>query len=150
MYFSQQLGLSDISSCGSYLNVYVNVGPDLSNQVRVLLLFGWLVGWLVGGLIGWFAGLWRVVPAGSPSRGGDVTVYVRDINQPSFPPPFLFCSCVCFCLYSPFNCISFHKFSQQLSAFSLCTSRLISALLVLSTIYLLMEVSLSPDIIPCG
>ena len=30
---------------------------------------------------------------------------------------FLFCSCVCFCLYSPFNCISFHKFSQQLSTF---------------------------------
>ena len=30
-----------------------------------------------------------------------------------------FCSCVCFCLYGPFNCISFHEFSQQLSAFSL-------------------------------
>ena len=34
--------------------------------------------------------------------------------------PFLFCSCVCFCLYGPFNCISFRKFSRQLSAFSLC------------------------------
>ena len=63
---------------------------------------------------------------------------------------FLFCSCVCFCLYHPFNCISFHKFSQQLSAFSLCSSGLISALLVLSTIYLLMKVSLSPDINLCG
>ena len=42
---------------------------------------------------------------------------------------FLFCSCVCFCLYGPFNCISFHKFSRQLSAFSLCSSGLISALL---------------------
>ena len=29
------------------------------------------------------------VPAGSPSRGGDVAVYVSDINQPSLPTPFL-------------------------------------------------------------
>ena len=28
------------------------------------------------------------VPTGSPSRGGDVTVYVKDINQPSLPTPF--------------------------------------------------------------
>ena len=27
-------------------------------------------------------------PAGSPSRGGDVTVYVYDIKQPSLPTPF--------------------------------------------------------------
>ena len=27
-------------------------------------------------------------PAGSPSRGGDVAVYVFDINQPSLPIPF--------------------------------------------------------------
>ena len=60
---------------------------------------------------------------------------------------FLFCSCVSFCLYGPFNCISFHKFSRQLSAFSLCSSGLISALLVLSTIYLFMRVSVSHDTI---
>ena len=30
------------------------------------------------------------VPAGSPSRGGDVAVYVCDINQPSLPTPFYF------------------------------------------------------------
>ena len=29
-----------------------------------------------------------VVPAGSPSRGGDVMVYVPDVNQPSLPTPF--------------------------------------------------------------
>ena len=29
-----------------------------------------------------------MVPAGSPSRGGDVAVYVFDINQPSSPTPF--------------------------------------------------------------
>ena len=82
------------------------------------------------------------VPAGSPSRGGDITVYVPDKHQPSLPPPFfLFCSCVCFCLYSPFSCISFHKFSRQLSAFSLSSSGLIFALLVLSIIYLFMKVS---------
>ena len=28
------------------------------------------------------------IPAGSPSRGGDVTVYVFGINQPSLPTPF--------------------------------------------------------------
>ena len=27
------------------------------------------------------------VPAGSPSRGGDVAVYVFDVNQPSLPTP---------------------------------------------------------------
>ena len=30
---------------------------------------------------------------------------------------FFFCSYVCFCLYGPFNCISFHKFSRQLFRF---------------------------------
>ena len=56
---------------------------------------------------------------------------------------FLFCSCDCFHLYGPFNRISFHKFSQQLSAFSPCSSGLISALLVLSSIYLFTKKSLS-------
>ena len=32
--------------------------------------------------------IYRKVPAVSPSRGGDVTVYVYDINQPSLPIPF--------------------------------------------------------------
>ena len=63
---------------------------------------------------------------------------------------FLFCSCVCFCLYGPFNFISFLEFSRQLSVFSLCSSGLISALLVLSTICLFMKVSFSPDIIHSG
>ena len=72
------------------------------------------------------------------SRGGEVTVYV------------LFCSCVCFILYGPFNCISFHNSPDNSSAFSLCSSGLISALLVLSTINFFMKVSLSPDVILCG
>ena len=66
------------------------------------------------------------------------------------PLPFISFLCVCFCLYGLLNCILFHKFSGQLSAFSLCSSGLISALLVLSTIYLFMKVSLSPDLILCG
>ena len=63
---------------------------------------------------------------------------------------FLFCSCVYLCLYGPFTCILFHKFSRQLSAFSLCSSSNISGFLVLSTMYLFMKVSFSPDIILCG
>ena len=46
---------------------------------------------------------------------------------------------VCFCFHGPFNCISFHKFSQQLSALSVCSYSLISALLALSTIFSLYE-----------
>ena len=63
---------------------------------------------------------------------------------------FLFCSFVYFCLCGPFNCISFHNFSRQLSAFSFCSSGLISALLVLSTMHHFMKVCFSPDIIPGG
>ena len=62
----------------------------------------------------------------------------------------LFCSCVCFCLYGPLNRISFQKFSRELSAFSLCSSGLISALLVLPTICLFVKVCFSPDIILGG
>ena len=90
------------------------------------------------------------VPMGLPLHGGDVTVYVKDINQLNLPTPFSFCSCVYFCLHGPFNRNSFHKFSWQLSVFSLCSSSLISALLVLSIIYLFIKVSFSPDIISSG
>ena len=34
------------------------------------------------------------VPAGSPSRGGDVTVYVLDISQPSLPTPLILLLCL--------------------------------------------------------
>ena len=88
------------------------------------------------------------VPAGSPSSGGNVTVYVW--HKPTELVHSLLCSWVCFCIYGPFNYISFHKFSRQFSVFSLSSSGLISALLVLSTIYLFMKVSFSPDIIHSG
>ena len=55
----------------------------------------------------------------------------------------LFCSCVSFSLYGPFNCVSFHQFSRQLSAFSLCSCGLITASLVFSALYLFLKVSLN-------
>ena len=57
-----------------------------------------------------------------------------DINQRSLSTPFYSALGVYLCLYGPFNCILFHKFSKQLSAFSLCSFGLISALIVLSTV----------------
>ena len=91
-----------------------------------------------------------LVSSGSPSRGGDVAVYVFDINQPSLPTP----------LYSVHVSVSvvmalsvvFHSINS-LASYPLShsvLSVLFSALLVLSTIYLFMKVSLSPDIILCG
>ena len=35
-----------------------------------------------------------LVPPDSPSRGGDVTVYVKDINQPSLPTHFTLSLCL--------------------------------------------------------
>ena len=89
------------------------------------------------------------MPMGSPSRGGDATVYVW--HKPTeLANSSLFCSRVYLCLYGPFNCISFHKLSRQLFVFSLCSCGLISALLVLSTMFLCMKVPCSPDIISSG
>ena len=55
---------------------------------------------------------------------------------------FLFCSCVCICLYGPFNCILFHELSRQLSAFSLCSPVL--------SLWLNGPLNYSPDVILCG
>ena len=74
----------------------------------------------------------------------------RILDTPKLALSFLSSSSIYFCLCGPFNCISIHKYSQQLSIFWLCSSGLISALLVLSTKYLFMNVSFSPDIILCG
>ena len=78
--------------------------------------------------------VFHFVPTNSFSHGGDVAVYVFWDKPTELAHSFLFC-CVCFCLFGPFNCISFHEFSWQLSAFSLSSSGLFSALLVLSTIW---------------
>ena len=72
---------------------------------------------------------------GSPSCGGDVAVYVFGINQLSLPTPFysvLVPVSVFIALSTVFHSIN----SPENSAFSLCSSGLISALLVLSTIFI--------------
>ena len=74
---------------------------------------------------------------------------LSDINHLSLPTPFysvLASLSVFMALSTVFHSLN----SPNNSAFSLCSSGLISALLVLSTIYLFMKVSLSPDIILCG
>ena len=73
-----------------------------------------------------------------------------DINQLSLPAPFYFCSRVRFCLYGPFNCISFHKFSRQLSAFSLLFRVLFLPYWSFQLYLLFTKVSLSPDLILYG
>ena len=68
------------------------------------------------------------VHAGSSSRGGDVTVYVKDINQPSLPTPFysvLVSVSVFMALSTVFHCINSPDNSPF---FSLSSSGLISAL----------------------
>ena len=90
------------------------------------------------------------VPAGFPSRGEDVAVYVFHIKPTGLAHSFLYCSSGYICLYGPFNCISFQKFFRKLSAFSHCSSGFISALLVLSAIYLFAKVSFNPDVILYG
>ena len=89
-----------------------------------------------------------MVPTGSPSCDWDVAVYVFDINQTSLPTPFysvLVSVSVFMALLTVFHSIN----SPDYSAFSLCSSGLISALLVFS-LYLFMKVSLSPDVILRG
>ena len=80
---------------------------------------------------------------GSPSCGGDVMVYVFDINQPSLPTAFhsviVFVSVV-IALSTVFHSVN----SPDNLRLSHCSSDLVSVLLVLSTIYLFMKVSLSP------
>ena len=82
-------------------------------------------------------------PAGSPSWGEDVMVYVTDIKQPSLPTPS-HCSCICFGLCGPFNCISVHIFSRQLSLFSLLFFRSFLCLLLVLSATSLYESLLQP------
>ena len=85
----------------------------------------------------------------SPSRGGDVAVYVFDINHLSLATPFysvLVSVSVFMALSTAFYSINF----PDNSLLSHCSPGLISAVLVLSTIFLFVKVSLSPDVILCG
>ena len=77
-------------------------------------------------------------------------VYVKAMNQPSLPTPFysvLLSISVFMALSTVFHSIN----SPDISPLSDSVfSGLNSALLILSTIYIFMKVSLSPDIILCG
>ena len=88
------------------------------------------------------------VPAGSPSRGGDVVVYAFDINQPNLPTPFdsVLVSISVFMALSTV----FHSINSPDNRFLTLFFQFISALCVFSTVYLFMKVSFSPDIILCG
>ena len=57
----------------SFLTLYTSAKHCLTQRVEKLCVIRWNA---------------TFVPAGSPSRGGDVGIYVFDINQPSLPTPF--------------------------------------------------------------
>ena len=58
------------------------------------------------------------VLAGSPSRGGDVAVYVFDINQPSLPTPFSYSVLVSISVFMSLSTV-FHSIkSPDISPFS--------------------------------
>ena len=89
------------------------------------------------------------VPAGSSSRGGDVAVCVFDINQSSLPTPFysvLVSASVLMTLPSVFHSINSPDNSPLSHS---VVPVLFLPYWVLSTMYLVMKVSLSPDIL-CG
>ena len=69
-----------------------------------------------------------VSPRGSPSRGGDVAVYVLDINQPSLPTPFLYSVFVTVSLFMALSTV-FHSINSPDNSpvFLLCSPGLISA-----------------------
>ena len=91
-----------------------------------------------------------LVPTGSPSSGGDVVVYVKDINQSSMPTPF----------YSVlvsvpiFTTLSAEFYSINCSNnYSLSHSVLLFLFLPYWSFHLyvsIINVSLSPDVILCG
>ena len=70
--------------------VFVSIKLNITQEGSVCLSGSYLTSYKTAVLTSPF------VPTGSPSRGGDVAVYVFDINQPSLPTPF--CS-VFLCLF---------------------------------------------------
>ena len=77
-----------IGWCSSHIRI-----QSLSLLARVLLLPSLpATGTLLHSFIS--SAMVSAVPAGSTSHGGDVTVYVKDINQPSLPTPFILFLCL--------------------------------------------------------
>ena len=86
---------------------------------------------------------------GLTSRAGDVAVDVFDINQPSLSASF-YSLLASFSVFMALSTVFYSITSPDNSPLSHCSSGLLSALLVLSTRYLLMKVSFSPDLILRG
>ena len=89
------------------------------------------------------------IPAGSPSRGGDVAVYVFDINQPSLPTP-VYSVLVSLSVFTALSTV-FHSINSSDNS-PLFHSALPVLFLSIGPInnILFTKVSLSPDIILCG
>ena len=90
-----------------------------------------------------------LVPTGLPSCGWDVAVYVFDINQLGLPTPLysvLLSVSVFMALSNVFHPINF----PDNSPLSHSVIHSVLSVLVLSTAYLFMKVTLSPGIILCG
>ena len=95
----------------------------------------------------------KYVPAGSPSRGANVAIYVFDKNQPSLPTPFysvlvsvsvfVALSTAFHSMNSPDNSPLSHSVLPVLFL-PYCSFQLYIY------IYIFMKVSFSPDIIICG
>ena len=81
------------------------------------------------------------IPLGSPSSGGDVAAYVFNICQSSLPTP-VYTVLVSVSVFLAFSTVFHFINSPNNSPFFLCSSGLISTLLVLSTIYLSLKDSL--------
>ena len=87
---------------------------------------------------------------GLPSRGGNVAVYVFDINQLSLPTPF-YSVLVSVSVFMALSTVLHSIYSPDNSPLSRpVLFGLISALLVLSSVDLFTEVSFSPGVILCG
>ena len=86
------------------------------------------------------------VPAGSPSRDGDVTVYALDINQPSLLTVFsLYSVLISVSVFMDFSTVFYStKFYRQLSVFSPCSSGFILPDWSFQLYIFFMKVSLSP------
>ena len=87
-------------------------------------------------------------PTGSPSRGGDVAVYVFDINQPRLPTPFhpvIVSVSVLMALSTVFHSIN----SPDNSPLSHSVLPVLFLPYWSFQLYILMKVSFSPDIIIC-
>ena len=147
-----------------YAYVFIDVDSYQNNQQSVSQLALWFPGAMLGHQFGslYFGQvknsvtqIYRTfrhhrVPAGSPSRGEDVAVYVLDINQLSLPTPFhsvLVCISVFMTLSTVFQPINSPDKSP--------VSRSVLPVLFLPNWsfqlqYLFLKVSFSPNVILCG